>query len=286
MSVEIRLARPEDTRECGRICYEAFKGIAELRRFPLDFPSPEYADAVVAQLIESAGVFGVVAERDGRIVGSNFLDERDVVAGVGPISVDPAEHGGGVGRLLMEAVMERGADADSIRLLQDAHNPVSLSLYASLGFRLREPVALVSGTPRARPRGTLEVRPLEPGDLEGCAALCSDVHGYERTNGLRHSARFGPWVGVRDGDVRAYASSLTAWPLAHGVARNEEDMRELVLAAAAHGGTTLSVLVPMRDSPFFAWCLDEDLRTVKTMNLMSLGEYREPLGAWFPSVIY
>ena len=32
----------------------------------------------------------VVAEIDGRIVGSNFLDERNTIAGIGPITVDPA----------------------------------------------------------------------------------------------------------------------------------------------------------------------------------------------------
>jgi len=47
----------------------------------------------------------VVAEVDGRVVGSNFLYEGDPIAGVGPISVDP-EYQRGVGRRLMEAVIQ------------------------------------------------------------------------------------------------------------------------------------------------------------------------------------
>jgi hypothetical protein len=39
----------------------------------------------------------VVAEIDGRVVGSNFLDERGPVRGVGPITVDPAAQGRGSG---------------------------------------------------------------------------------------------------------------------------------------------------------------------------------------------
>src|SRR3546814_10304417 len=39
--------------------------------------------------IPHPSVWGVVAEKDGRIVGSNFLDERDPIRGIGPISVDP-----------------------------------------------------------------------------------------------------------------------------------------------------------------------------------------------------
>ena len=75
-------------------------GIAERCGYPLDFPSPEYARVVVDTLIGSPEVFGVVAERDGRVVGSNFLDERDPIRGVGPISVDPRQQGGGIGRRL------------------------------------------------------------------------------------------------------------------------------------------------------------------------------------------
>ena len=69
-------------------------------------------------------VWGVVAEVDGRIVGSNFLDERDPIVGVGPITVDPASQARGVGKQLMQAVIQRWREtgAPGIRLLQDAFN--------------------------------------------------------------------------------------------------------------------------------------------------------------------
>ena len=41
------------------------------------------------------------------MVGSNFLDERADISGVGPISVDPQIQGKGAGRLLMGAVLDR-----------------------------------------------------------------------------------------------------------------------------------------------------------------------------------
>jgi predicted N-acetyltransferase YhbS len=284
VGIEIRSATPEDAEQCGSVCYAAFSWISELRRFPPDFPTVAYAQAVIAHLIESPSVFGVVAESEGRIVGSNFLDERDPVRGVGPVSVHPDFHGRGIGRLLMEAVLARGAGAESVRLLQDAHNPSSLSLYSSVGFELKEPIALVSGSPASRPSGALEVRPLEPGDLERCASLCREVHGFERTNSLREATAFSPRVALSDGRITAYASSLTAWPVGHGVAESEHDMIQLVLASGLEADT-VSFLVPMRTS-LFRWSLDEGLRTVKTMNLMSVGRYQEPSGCWFPSVLY
>jgi predicted N-acetyltransferase YhbS len=284
VDVEIRTATAADAEQCGRVCFAAFTWISELRRFPADFPTVDYAKAVIAHLIASPSVYGVVAESDGRIVGSNFIDERDAVRGVGPVSVDPDFHGRGVGKLLMKAVLERDANAGSVRLLQDAHNPTSLSLYASLGFDLKEPIALVTGRPASWPSGALEVRPLEPRDLAPCASLCREIHGFDRTNSLREAGAFEPRVGLREGRITAYASSLTAWPVAHGVAQSEHDMTQLVLAAGVES-ETVSFLVPMR-TPLFRWSLHEGLRTVKTMNLMSIGRYQEPTGCWFPSVIY
>jgi len=44
---------------------------------------------VVSGLIAHPGFFSVAAEHDGRIVGSNFLDERSAIFGVGPITSTP-----------------------------------------------------------------------------------------------------------------------------------------------------------------------------------------------------
>jgi hypothetical protein len=71
----------------------------------------------------------------------------------------------------------------------------------------------------------------------------------------------------------------------HGVAEDEEDMKELLLGAAAAIDEPLAFLVPLR-SGLFRWALEEGLRLVKPMNLMALGDYQEPRGSWFPSVLY
>jgi hypothetical protein len=34
------------------------------------------------------------------------------------------------------------------------------------------------------------------------------------------------------------------------------------------------------------WGLEEGLRLVKPMNLMAVGDYHEPRGSWFPSVLH
>jgi predicted N-acetyltransferase YhbS len=282
----LREAEPSDTEECTRILFEAFGAIHDHHRFERDFPAPEAAQRMLGAWMPNPSVWGVVAEIDGRVVGSNFLDERSPIRGVGPITVDPEGQNSGVGRRLMDAALERGRGAPGIRLLQDGFHMRSLSLYESLGFDVKEPVAVARGRPRSGPVEGIEVRPLVAADLEECEELCKKVHGFERTGELRESAEvFAAFVAERDGRIVAYASSVTFWPMNHGVAESGEDMRALLLGAAAAVEDAIAFLVPLR-SDLFRWCLEEGLRLVKPMNLMALGEYQEPRGSWFPSVLY
>jgi ribosomal protein S18 acetylase RimI-like enzyme len=285
-AVNVREIRPEDAKQCAAICFEAFGEIDDHHRFPRDFPSLEFAEGLMQAFVGSPFTWGTVAELDGRLVGSNFLLESDAIRGIGPISVDPAHQDHGVGRKLMEAVMERGKGGSGTRLLQDSFNMKSLSLYESLGFEVREPVVKMSGKPASGPVEGIEVRPLREADLDACGALCEQVHGFERTNELRGAMRaFAPFVAERDGRIRAYVTTATFWPMAHGVAETDADMQALLRGVAAAVDDPLAILVPLR-TPLFPWCLQEGLRSLKPMNLMTLGAYEEPRGSWFPSVLY
>ncbi len=284
--ITLRAPEPSDTKELARICFEAFGGIHDHHRFQRDFPVIEFAEQIIGNWISHPSIEGVLAERDGRVLGSNFLDERDPIRGVGPITVDPEGQNSGVGRRLMQAVIERGEGAPGIRLLQDAFHLRSLCLYQSLGFDVKEPVAVMTGKPRSGPPKGVEVRPLTDDDLDECEALCKKVHGFERTNELRDATHaFAPVVAERDGRIVGYATTVTFWPMAHGVAESEEEMKALLLGGAAASAEPLAFLVPLR-SGLFPWGLGEGLRLVKPMHLMAIGEYQEPRGGWFPNVLY
>ena len=80
----LRRATPDDAAACGRICFDAFAAINDAHGFPRDFPSVDVAVGLLRMLLEHPGFYGVVAERDGTIIGSNFLDERSTIVGIGP----------------------------------------------------------------------------------------------------------------------------------------------------------------------------------------------------------
>jgi GNAT superfamily N-acetyltransferase len=287
--VRLRGIEPGDHEAAARITFEAFAGIHDRHRFPRDFPTLDVARGLVEAFSAHPSIWGVVAESDGRVVGSNFLDERGPVRGVGPITVDPNAQAAGVGRLLMEAVIERGARGDGIRLLQDSFNTASLALYSSLGFRVAEPVALMAGTPSVRPRRGVEVRPLGEDDIPACEELCVSVHGFERTRELRDALAappLHPYVALREGRIVAYAVTLDQFGAAYAVAESDDDMSALIAGAVVPDGPPASFLLPLHQHNLLRWCLAAGLRIVKPMNYMVMGRYRRPQGAWIPSVLY
>ncbi|MGH7906507.1 MAG: GNAT family N-acetyltransferase [Candidatus Binataceae bacterium] len=288
MTIHIRPITPADAPACGKIVYEAFANLARRHGFPPDFPDAEVGTGLISLLANHHGVYGVVAEDErGRILGSNFIDERNAIRGVGPITVDPAAQARGIGRRLMQAVLERAHDSAGVRLLQDGYNVKTMSLYTALGFDIKEPIVLMAGRTSSAPPQNHGVRPLREGDLDGCAALYRRVCGFDRSAEVREAIpALAPFVAVRNNAIVAYTTSPVHAMQGHGVAEDEDAMRTLLLGAAGWLRTPLSILIPTRWASFYRWALAEGLRAVKPMNLMALGEYQEPRGCWFPSILY
>ena len=285
MDVKLRPGRPEDAVTCGQICYDAFATLAAAHGMPCDFPSAEAATGLVTALLDRPGLFSIVAEADGRVVGSNFLDERAVIAGVGPITVDPAVQDGSIGRRLMEAVLERAEErgAAGVRLVQTAYHVRSLSLYAKLGFEAREPLACMAGPPLGLVVGGRAVRPAGAADLGACNRLCRVVHGHDRSPQVSDALDAGSALVVEhDGRITGYSAGLSFF--AHSVGETVEDIQALIGAATGFGGP--GILVPVRDGELFRFCLEHGLRVVQLMTLMSIGLYNEPAGAYLPAIMY
>ncbi|WP_447965834.1 GNAT family N-acetyltransferase [Nitrospira sp. Ecomares 2.1] len=285
MNLRLRHGDPSDAEPCGTICYEAFKSIAEQHNFPPDFPAPDIAVQLFSHLFSRPDLHSVVAEVEGRIVGSNFLWENAVIAGVGPITVDPAVQNGAVGRRLMEHVLERAQEIRfaSVRLVQAAYHNRSLSLYTKLGFQAREPLSTIQGPALGLSISGHAVRQAVEKDLAGCNRLCLQVHGHERESELLDAIKQQTATVVeRDGRISGYATLVGFF--GHAVAENNEDLKAIIGAATGFPGP--GFLLPTRNSDLLRWCLEKGLRVVQPMTLMSMGLYHEPDGAFLPSVLY
>ncbi len=289
MNLTIRSAEPSDIEKCSGIILKGFKEVSDKHGVSCDIPSLEVANQLTRFCINEPSVFSIVAELNGSVVGSNFLDERNPIRGVGPLSVDPSFQSKGIGRRLMETVLERGRDALGVRLVLDASNTVAISLYTSLGFEVKESLMLMAGTPKSVPPAEENnlVQPLALQDLDQCEALCFSVNGFERTSELRIAlAFFSPMALKQDNRITAYSSAMTFGMTNHCVADNEQNIKDLILGAAQLTQQPLYFQMPTRHSPLFQWCLQKGFRAIKPLTLMALGPYQVPKGVYFPSLSF
>jgi predicted N-acetyltransferase YhbS len=281
----VRAGTSEDVERSGQIFYDAFEAIAARHNLPVEPSSPEFTHFIVEHMLASEGVEMFVASRGEEVVGSAFVDERAVIAGIGPVTVDPAVQDEGVGRALMQAVLqrERGREAGGIRLVQTAYHYRSLALYASLGFVVREPLSVFQGDVPARSLPGLAVRSADVEDVVQCDELCTRVHGHARDGELRAAIAAGTARVVEGVDgIRGYATGFGyGW---HAVADSNEELVALLCSAEAF--VELGILVPSRNAELMRWCLASGLRIVQQSTLMTTGLYSEPAGAWLPSIAY
>jgi GNAT superfamily N-acetyltransferase len=284
-AVVVRIATAEDVAACGQICYDAFTAINTAHGFPPDFPNPEVAAGLISSMFSNPEIYCVVAEIDGRIAGSNGLDERAIIRGVGPITIHPGAQNMGVGRLLMQAVMDRARDrgAAGLRLVQAAFHNRSLSLYTSFGFDVREPLSCLQGQTRERSVPGCQVRPATAADEDACNALSHRFHGFDRAVELAEAISQGTArVVERGGRVTGYTTHLAFF--GHSTSETNLDMQALLASGESFAGP--GILVPSRNSVLLRWCLQNGLRVVQPMTLMSAGLYNDPAGAWIPSVLF
>jgi predicted N-acetyltransferase YhbS len=291
-TLTFRVGRIDDVIEVGKIIFDAFTSLANKHHFPSDFPTPNAGIEAASYFLSNPGFYSVVAVYKGKIVGSNFLDERsNMVAGVGPITVDPNFQNKGVGRQLMKNVMERAVNKNfpAIRLLQASYHNRSLSLYASLGFEIRESISHMQGKPIQKVIPGRSVRMANDSDLKSCNTICKEIHGHDRNGELVESIKQGNAKVVLCGDrITGYTTGLAYFN--HSVGFTNDDIMALIGSSSSsstndsYGGP--GILIPSRNTQLLRWCLDNELRLVQQLILMTIGLYNEPAGSYMPSVLY
>jgi len=285
MKVTIRKSKPEDAEACGNICYEAFSAISNYHNFPPDFPSAELAIGLLTHTFSREDIYTTVAEIEGKIVGSNVFWENGEIVGVGPITINSNVQKESIGRALMEDGMKYAISKgfERVRLVQAAFNNMSLALYTKLGFNVQEPLSNINGPILNIFIPGYEVRSATNLDLDACDELCIKIHGHHRHGDLSDAIhQETASVVERNGRITGYASQIGFF--GHAVAETNEDLKALIGAAQGFAGP--GILLPTRNGEMMRWCLDNGLKIIQPLSLMSYGPYNEPKGAFLPSIIF
>jgi hypothetical protein len=238
------------------------------------------------------GVASFVAIEGGQPLAVNFLDQRNDIAGVGPVAVGVEHQGRGLGRMVMEALLEQAESRglQSARLLQAAYNLVSFSLYCRLGFDAKEEIAYLRGRPPADEGTTGAVRECTPQDLDTLDALSLEVLGFCRRGDVEMAMPVAqPLVVERKGRAVGYVCRF-AMPsgafLGPAVARDEEALKDLIVGAARLVPGGLRLAVPVNCPSLLRWALQSGFSLLGLETLMVKGTCRVPAWAYMPSAWY
>jgi len=267
----------------GRICFDAFGALQDRHGVARDFDTPELATQVVGLFGTHPGFWGVAAEDRGQLVGSNFISFLDDVSGIGPITIRPDAQARGVGRALMQAVLDEASrrGVAQVRLMQEAINTTSLSLYTKLGFDWRDACALMTLPDPADLPGA---RPMTPDDLAAVDRLSQTYYHASRRNECEAWLRIGLQGFVLD---RGGATVAYYFPgfIGHGHAASDADMAGLMAHAARYAPPPFQKsLVPLSETSLQRDLLRRGARTIKLFNYMTVGPFERPTGAWIPSI--
>jgi predicted N-acetyltransferase YhbS len=287
MNLAIRPVRAEDVEACGRAAFNAHQQVAATHGFDPELPSLEFATGVINGRVSDPNAWGVVAERDGQIIGSVFLNlfPPAPVAAIGPLTVAPSGQGG-TGERLMEAALDEAQrrGIERVRLVQSPSHRRSLALYVKVGFEVREPLLIMQGKPPPPdPAAEAVVRAATLDDLTACNEICTRAHGFARELELSIAiARDNAAVVEADGRITGYAAGIGF--LGHAVAESDDHLWALIAHAPVFLGQ--GFFVPARNTDLLRRLLQAGVRIGWPATLMTIGPYLEPELAYLPSIAF
>lgn len=134
MRAQIRNMTKADKDQVGEILYESFNAGASKHGYAPKMQCVEVGKSWAWALLHYGSNELLVAEVENRIAGICCLSPRGDLGGVGPVVVSPNFQGYRIGSQLMDALLERAENLQSLRLIQEAFNPSSFSLFYSHNF--------------------------------------------------------------------------------------------------------------------------------------------------------
>jgi GNAT superfamily N-acetyltransferase len=131
----------------------------------------------------------MVADDDGRIVGTGVGTANGPVGWIGTIFIEPAWRGQGLGRAITEAIIDR-LDSTGCRTLVLVATAEGRRLYERMGFEVQTRYRILEApglpSPAGDPAGS--VRPFRAEDLGAMLAIDREGTGEERAHVIRRLA--------------------------------------------------------------------------------------------------
>jgi GNAT superfamily N-acetyltransferase len=212
MALLIRNMVKEDILRVGEILYEGFTAMASKHGYASNVESAEEGKRLAWALFHHGPCERLVAVSDGRIVGLTCLNIRGDIAGLGPTVVDPSYQDKAIARELVENVLKKVKDSQSVRTFTEAYNTGIYSLaYFTLDFT---PVADLLDLHRSGRVTTLPDRPddivqIEARDIDDVLVYDNPRSKSDRRPDFRFYTHWGKVLVYRSGsETRGFLACL------------------------------------------------------------------------------
>lgn len=296
ITLMIRRMEERDITRAGEVIVTAFNDVFARHGFPQPFSSPEVGIGLARGYLQREPQECFVAVEGGRVVGSGFLHLRGDTAGIGPITVDPSWQAKGVGREIMMTVIRAGRYCPSLRLVQDAFNMASFSLYSKLGFAACGTVMSMAGQEFRLPGRTrgITVREMTAEDGARVSTLDAKLTGISRPQDLQYFLSHPPHlVGLAAGKLAGYLCFLrtgTATFLGPAAATEPAVLKALIThAIEIEQGKILRMRLPARHAELFRDLMKIGFQVEVLQTYMVRGPWKPPKGvdllALFPEAL-
>lgn len=242
-----------DTDLVGEVLFRAFNAVAERHGYPPKLLSMREAAAWAGTIARHGPHVLVVAQQESRIAGICCLHPRGEHGGIGPVAVDPAFQGRGIGKAMMQAVLDRAPGLASVRLYQEAYNSASFALYYAMGFLPVADLVDMTAAPETGGEGPAgEIGEASKDDLDACLNYDGPRSRYDRRPDLAFFLRWGKiFVSRKNGRICGMLACLPGpasvqfGPL---VADGEREAQRLFRhARAVYGNRSCQTRVQARD---------------------------------------
>jgi GNAT superfamily N-acetyltransferase len=228
----------------------------------------------------------ILIETKGRAVGSIFITivPECPVAGIGPLTVDPAAEGG-IGRRLLQAALRAAHEIGltEVRLIQSPMHLRSLALYTKAGFNVCEPLLTVENAVPVNAANGDWVRFATPDDVPRCQQICHKAYGFARTFELNTAiSRQIATVVELDSKIVGYACGIGF--RGHAVCETTEELKSLIAHSPKLPG--VGFFVPTRNGELLRWLFQHSVRALWPATLMSRGGYQQSTSDYLPAMAF
>jgi GNAT superfamily N-acetyltransferase len=298
--LRLRAMEPDEWSEVADLIYVSLNYWCEANGRPAVFRGGPGSTRVFCDVYEALDPgHCIVAEHaeTGRLAGSCFYRARETHCSLGIMTVHPVYLGTGVGKALLEFVVEFAhAEGKPLRLVSSALNLDSFSLYTRAGFVPRTAYQdLLIRIPADGVPAEGRVRDGTRDDAEAIAALELDVAGISRVKDYLYFAENaeGFWhLSVHEdqrGRIDGFLASCShpGMPMiGPGAARDEEQAAALLAAElTANAGRTMVFLLPVECGSVVARAYAWGARNVELHVAQVLGDAAPFRGVTMPTFL-